>query len=123
MSWLRASHLNWALCLSEEIMISWPCILKLDGDDELVYLASDSDLNRECSNLIMCPNDRVIDSVGNTFSIVINDAEVNLVNEQVQVTAEQASKLIQSHEFCRSEVCLTKIQFESVFDAINCLKY
>ncbi|EOK5702885.1 DUF4144 family protein, partial [Vibrio vulnificus] len=27
-------------------MISWPCILKLDGDDELVYLASESDLNR-----------------------------------------------------------------------------
>ncbi|EMW0566264.1 TPA: DUF4144 domain-containing protein [Vibrio parahaemolyticus] len=103
-------------------MISWPCILKLDGDDELVYLASESDLNSECSSLILCPNDRVIDSVGNTFSIIINDAEVNLVNEQVQVTAEQASKLIQSHEFCRSEVCLTKIQVESVFDAINCLK-
>ncbi|ELV4995245.1 hypothetical protein SHB67_004680, partial [Vibrio vulnificus] len=97
-------------------MISWPCILKLDGDDELVYLASENDLNRECSNLILCQNDRVIDSVGNTFSIIINDAEVNLANEQVQVTAEQASKLIQSHEFCRSEVCLTKIQFESVFD-------
>ncbi|EHD2253382.1 hypothetical protein JRT24_004382, partial [Vibrio vulnificus] len=79
-------------------MISWPCILKLDGDDELVYLASESDLNRECSNLILCQNDRVIDSVGNTFSMIINDAEVNLANEQVQVTAEQASKLIQSHE-------------------------
>ncbi|MBN8124865.1 hypothetical protein J0J18_24570, partial [Vibrio vulnificus] len=25
-------------------MISWPCILKLDGDDELVYLVSESDL-------------------------------------------------------------------------------
>ncbi|EPW4453997.1 DUF4144 family protein, partial [Vibrio vulnificus] len=72
-------------------MISWPCILKLDGDDELVYLASESDLNRECSNLILCQNDRVIDSVGNTFSMIINDAEVNLANEQVQVTAEQAS--------------------------------
>ncbi|HAS8335891.1 TPA: hypothetical protein I7699_22765, partial [Vibrio vulnificus] len=63
---MRHSPLNAALCLSEKIMISWPCILKLDGDDELVYLASESDLNRECSNLILCQNDRVIDSVGNT---------------------------------------------------------
>ncbi|ELP6772984.1 hypothetical protein QTV42_004481, partial [Vibrio vulnificus] len=51
---MRHSPLNAALCLSEKIMISWPCILKLDGDDELVYLASESDLNRECSNLILC---------------------------------------------------------------------
>ncbi|MBN8124638.1 DUF4144 domain-containing protein, partial [Vibrio vulnificus] len=36
--------LNAVLCLSEKIMISWPCILKLDGDDELVYLVSESDL-------------------------------------------------------------------------------
>ncbi|MCU8479216.1 DUF4144 domain-containing protein, partial [Vibrio vulnificus] len=33
---LRCSPLKRALCLSEKIMISWPCILKLDGDDELV---------------------------------------------------------------------------------------
>ncbi|RJK82575.1 hypothetical protein CHN44_20390, partial [Vibrio cholerae] len=26
-------------------MFNWPCILKLDGDDELVYLGSEADLN------------------------------------------------------------------------------
>ncbi|MCD1238669.1 DUF4144 family protein, partial [Vibrio navarrensis] len=26
-------------------MVNWPCILKLDGDDELVYLGSEADLN------------------------------------------------------------------------------
>ncbi|GIB20483.1 Hypothetical protein VCSRO90_3786 [Vibrio cholerae] len=29
-------------------MVNWPCILKLDGDDELVYLSSEADLNCEC---------------------------------------------------------------------------
>ncbi|ELJ8671906.1 hypothetical protein RUK80_003515, partial [Vibrio cholerae] len=31
--------------------------------------------------------------------------------------------LIQRHEFCLAEVCLTKIQFETVEEAFNCLKY
>ncbi|TOM13515.1 hypothetical protein CGH82_23245, partial [Vibrio parahaemolyticus] len=29
---MRCSHLNRALCLSEKMMIQWPCILKLEGD-------------------------------------------------------------------------------------------
>ncbi len=24
-------------------MVNWPCVLKLDGDDELVYLGSEAD--------------------------------------------------------------------------------
>ncbi|MBF4258736.1 DUF4144 domain-containing protein, partial [Vibrio anguillarum] len=47
---------------------------------------------------------------------------INLVGNSVQISAEDASRLIQCHEFCRAEVCLTKIQFETVSDAIKCLK-
>ncbi len=39
---MRHSPLNAALCLSEKFMVNWPCILKLDGDDELVYLGSEA---------------------------------------------------------------------------------
>ncbi len=34
-------------------MVNWPCILKLDGDDELVYLDFEADLNCECVDLIV----------------------------------------------------------------------
>ncbi|EOG7733492.1 DUF4144 family protein, partial [Vibrio cholerae] len=50
-------------------MVNWPCILKLDGDDELVYLGSEADLNCECVDLIVSPSDRVIDSEGFVYSI------------------------------------------------------
>ncbi|TOK94457.1 DUF4144 domain-containing protein, partial [Vibrio parahaemolyticus] len=29
-------------------MVTWPCLLKLDGDDELIYLRSHADLDSEC---------------------------------------------------------------------------
>ncbi|MBO1412951.1 hypothetical protein BVH63_19640, partial [Vibrio cholerae] len=32
---MRCQPLRRALCLSEKFMVNWPCILKLDGDDEL----------------------------------------------------------------------------------------
>ncbi len=104
-------------------MVNWPCILKLDGDDELIYLGSETDQNCESGGLIFSSDDRVIDSEGFVYSLV-SDAStaVNLVGNSVQISAEDASRLIQCHEFCRAEVCLTKIQFETVSDAIKCLK-
>ncbi|MBY7669051.1 DUF4144 domain-containing protein [Vibrio anguillarum] len=120
---MRCQPLSRALCLLEKFMVNWPCILKLDGDDELIYLGSETDLNCECVGLIFSSDDRVIDSEGFVYSLV-SDAStaVNLVGNSVQISAEDASRLIQCHEFCRAEVCLTKIQFETVHDAIKCLK-
>ncbi|MCD6704638.1 DUF4144 domain-containing protein [Vibrio cholerae] len=88
-----------------------------------MYLGSEADLNCECVGLIFSSDDRVIDSEGFVYSLV-SDAStaVNLVGNSVQISAEDASRLIQCHEFCRAEVCLTKIQFETVHDAIKCLK-
>ncbi|EGR1425919.1 hypothetical protein D8X77_22075 [Vibrio vulnificus] len=115
--------LNAALCLSGKFMVNWPCILKLDGDDELGYLGSEADLNCECVDLIVSPSDRVIDSEGFVYSIVSDGSVVNLIGSSIQISAEEASRLIQRHEFCLAEVCLTKIQFETVADAFNYLKY
>ncbi|EKF9441449.1 DUF4144 domain-containing protein [Vibrio cholerae] len=120
---MRASHLNKALCLSEKFMVNWPCILKLDGNDELVYVGSEADLNFECVELLVSPSDRVIDSEGFVYSIVSDGSAVHLIENSTQISAEEASRLIQRHEFCLAEVCLTKIQFETVAEAFNCLKY
>ncbi|MBJ6915144.1 DUF4144 domain-containing protein [Vibrio cholerae] len=119
---MRCQPLRRALCLSEKLMVNWPCILKLDGDDELVYLGSEADLNYECVELIVSPGDRVIDSEGFVYSIVSDGSAVNLIGNSTQISAEEASRLIQRHEFCLADVCLTKIQFETVEEAFNCLK-
>lgn len=43
--------------------VCWPCLLKLDGDDELIYTHSQSDLDSECEALIFGQDDYVIDSL------------------------------------------------------------
>ena len=53
--------------------VCWPCLLKLDGDDELIYLRSHAELDSECEALIWGPDDYVIDSNGNTFGLQYND--------------------------------------------------
>ncbi|WP_318438176.1 DUF4144 domain-containing protein [Photobacterium leiognathi] len=103
-------------------MVNWPCILKLDGDDELIYLDSEQQLLSECEDLIFSQDDYVIDSQGFSYSISINNASAKLINNNTQLAVEEVTALIQAHEFSFAEVCLIKIQFVSVSDAIHALK-
>ena len=103
-------------------MVNWPSMLKLSGDDELIYLASAADFNAECTGLQLTPADELIDSTGLVFSLVSHSAGIELRPTTLMIDAEQASQLIQRHQFCLAEVCLTKIQFDTVEAAINALK-
>ena len=50
-------------------MIQWPCIFKLDGDDELLYLASEASLIAEFESLIWSDDDYLIDSQGQGYKV------------------------------------------------------
>ena len=98
------------------VIISWPCILKLDGDDELIYLASEREFMSECHELIFSDDDYVIDSAG--FSYLISDKLALIKTKRVVVVAE-VTDLIRASEFSKAELCLTKIYFLTVSDAIK----
>ncbi|EGR3132685.1 DUF4144 domain-containing protein [Vibrio parahaemolyticus] len=94
--------------------VCWPCLLKLDGDDELIYLRSHADLDSECEALILGPDDYVIDSNGNTFGLQYNDSNTTVLQPEV-------TSLIQSHEFSLAQRCIIKIHFTSVQQAVEAL--
>ena len=102
-------------------MVSWPCLLKLEGDDELIYLNDKQDLISECQELIFSDDDHVIDSSGLSYIIKTSLNELTLVDNQRIFNLEQVTDLIRSHEFNKAEVCLTKIYFETTSDAIESL--
>ncbi|MFB1014778.1 MAG: DUF4144 domain-containing protein [Alteromonadaceae bacterium] len=104
-------------------MISWPCILKLDGDDELIYLGSDLDLISECQELLLSDEDNVIDSAGYRYLIKSIPGKVELIKTEQIVFAEEVTNLIRAHEFTKATLCLTKIHFLTVSDAIQSLSY
>ncbi|HBY87982.1 MAG TPA: hypothetical protein DEO86_19175, partial [Colwellia sp.] len=104
-------------------MVIWPCMLKLDGDDELIYLHSEQEFIAECHELILSENDFVIDSCGCSYLIQSNSSKLKLIKTERRLIVDQVSELIRAHEFQKATLCLTKIHFSTVSDAIKSLTY
>ena len=104
-------------------MVFWPCLLKLNGDDELTFLGSQQALLSECNELIFSDDDYVIDSDGISYIIKISSDKLTLEKKQTTFNVEQITDLIRLHEFNKAEVCLTKIYFETIFQAIESLSH
>lgn len=96
--------------------------MKLEGDDELLYLSSKNQLMRDCRSMILSENDIVIDSYGHSFLLYqTSDNKINLDRQNYCYTLTEITQLIRAHEFSKSEVCLSKIHFSSTIEAIRSL--
>lgn len=104
-------------------MIFWPCILKLDGDDELIYLSSERDFISECHELILTDYDYVIDSTGISYLIEMIKETPSLVKTERVFIIDEVMQLIRANEFVKAELCLTKIHFSTISDAIKSMNY
>ncbi|AXY02557.1 hypothetical protein D1115_16005 [Vibrio alfacsensis] len=105
-------------------MITWPCVLKLDGDDELVYLDSPKKLNIECQALIWGEDDVVIDAKGQCYALQAStDHSLELRPLPQTLNLQEVTTLIQKHEFSQAQTCLIKIHFSSVQQAIEALSH
>ncbi|MFA0380294.1 DUF4144 domain-containing protein [Vibrio sp. 10N.222.54.A3] len=104
-------------------MISWPSLVKLDGDDELIYVASEQDFQVECSDMILGEDDYLIDSEGDSYSLQSSSNQLSLAKLADQYSVESVTKLIRNHEFQKAEVCLMKIHFLTIEEAIQSLAF
>lgn len=100
-------------------MIAWPCILKLESDDELIHLSSEHCFIEECKELILSDDDYLVDMRGCTYLIDNATKTLALINKNQNVTVEDMTQLIRAHEFNKAELCLTKIYFSTIADAIE----
>lgn len=108
-------------------MICWPCLLKLEGEHELIYLADESEFIAESEELIVSDDDYVVDSNGLSyllkFSNKSNNSCVQLVDAERQLSKQEVTLLIREHEFSKANVCLTKIEFLTISCAVHSLVY
>ncbi|SFC35003.1 DUF4144 domain-containing protein [Pseudoalteromonas denitrificans] len=85
-------------------MINYPCIFKLYGDDELIYLSSKDDLSSEFESLICHEEDYLIDSTGQAFKVQQdNKDEFSFVKIGTPVSTQTLTELIQAHEFSKQK--------------------
>jgi hypothetical protein len=97
-------------------------MLKLDGDDELIYLDSQQEFNSQCSDLIFSDDDYVIDSLGNYYLIELISRKLGLTIVDKTLSTDEVIHLIRAHEFNKASVCLTKIHYLTISEAIRSLK-
>ena len=103
-------------------MIQWPCLLKLEGDDELIAVQTEQHYQQECSALIVQQGDYLIDSTGKAYPLSSSNAAIaTLSASPTQLNLEQITELIQKHEFAKAQICITKIQFRSVEEAVKAI--
>lgn len=105
------------------LMIHWPCLFKLEGDDELLFIPSENALIEELESLIGSNEDILIDSIGEAFQVGMGPDRVLLLTRYGRtLTLAEVTSLIQAHEFALAQVCLTKIHFNSVSEAVQALR-
>ena len=104
-------------------MIYCPCVLKLDGDAELMLFKTEMDFLSECQDLILDDNDYVVDSEGAGYRITFSLGQPTLVSNNQVMDVSAMTQLIQAHEFNKAEMCITKIHFSNISDAIRSLFY
>ena len=104
-------------------MISWPCILKLDGDNELMFFQNEQVFISECQDLILDDNDYIVDSTGACYLIDSSTNKPVLADTRQKLNVQDVTVLIQEHEFSKAEMCIIKIHFPTIAEAINSLAF
>jgi hypothetical protein len=74
-------------------MPEWPAILKLEGIDELIYIADAQQWRREIKTLRQSGGDLLIDANGSLYSL----QDDTLVSEDSPVPLAQFGELVRSH--------------------------
>ena len=104
-------------------MINWPAFIKLDGDPEMLYIASLEQLQSESHDLIFGEQDCIIDAKGHAYSLLTYTTTELLERQQGIYSVEDVTQLIRAHEFHKVQVCLTKIHFVTIEEAIESLAF
>ena len=73
--------------------------------------------------MILGEDDYLIDSEGNSYSLRSSSDQLSLAKRANQYSVESVTKLIRKHEFQKAEVCLMKIHFLTIEEAIQSLAF
>lgn len=95
--------------------ITWPAVIHLHGDDELLTIANQDELI-SFLDWRYTEQDRLIDADGHCFSLAPNFAPTSQC-----ISVDEASELVQKHTFNEGQVCVTKIFFKTIADAWRAL--
>ncbi len=112
-------------------MIEFPALVKLDGDHELLFVATRQALHTDAAlqGLIASDQDWLIDSKGHGFGLntLLEHSSLEADEAKFAVkkrfTLDDVICLIREHEFSQCRVCLAKISFPDIRAAVASLAF
>ncbi len=104
------------------MMIHYPAIFKFAGQDELIYIASQSSFEQhyQLQQPYFTPDDLLIDATGHAYLLhqfaqhSSSSAELSLPALARQFELLELTALVQAHFFALAQSCVVKIQAPSI---------
>lgn len=111
------------------MMIHYPAIFKFAGQDELLYIATQSSFEQhyQLQQSYLTPDDLLIDATGQAYLLQQFKRHNNtLAASSLPVSARQFEQaeltaLVQAHFFALAQSCVVKIQATSITALFNLL--
>ena len=103
-------------------MTDWPALIKFEGDDELTYVASESEWQRDAESYLYGHrgDDVLIDSSGRVFRLDhMNDGTIRTIDTGTLIKLEDFIRLVRIHASNTHRCCIEKISFRTVADGIH----
>ena len=99
------------------MQVNWPALLKIEGDEHLLYCSDLETLTSEIASLILpiSKDDFIVDSQGQQFHFK-NDGELSLSDTVYSLT--EFTQLIRAHLSALNHCCVTKLRFNNFQQAI-----
>ena len=102
-------------------MITWPAVIKYDGDNELGYVASQDEWESggSISEMHYRPEDQMIDSGGAVYQLTdrLNGKVIPKLKHQ-HIELEALTILVREHASALGNCCVSKLGFYSISEAI-----
>lgn len=100
--------------------VLWPAIIKLNGEDELIYIATADQLydDQMLQHMQFHAEDHLIDSAGNVYSIIKHHKLVVEATSD-RLSLEQIKALLQRHLSNHGTCCVAKFHANSIDEAIS----
>ncbi|WP_415884220.1 DUF4144 family protein [Neptuniibacter sp. QD34_54] len=103
-------------------MIKWPAIIKYQGDNELIYIASGSvwETDQDLHAVVYDADDRLIDSDGVLFSLEEREDRLVILRPvEACFELEEMVDLIRAHFSSIGECCVSKFSIGSIAEGIT----
>ncbi len=100
--------------------ITWPAIIQLKSDDELIFVKNEHQFLSDSSiqSMLLQAEDRLIDSKGNVHNLRKN-IKLETIPTKTHISLNEAKGLLQSHLSSLGTCCVAKFDANSIEEAFK----